>query len=89
MKNLFEKLFRRRITFGNDIYNFVNVIDSDERDKKNNDLFSGLIKSIDFERREVCVADKMATYTISFDNIVTISRMRDHRLRMWIKKEGE
>lgn len=92
MKNFFKNLFRRSeskvITFPNDIYNFVNVLDSALRDKKSNEQFSGLITKIDFENREVHVVGKTEAHVVPFDDIVTISRMRDNRLRMWIKVGG-
>ena len=93
MKNFFKNLFRRSesktITFPNDIYNFVNVLDSALRDKKSNEQFSGLITKVDFENREVHVVGKTEAHVVPFDNIVTISRMRDDRLRMWIKVGGK
>lgn len=88
MKNFIKNLFRRSdskvVTFPNDIYNFVNVLDSD-KSKKEDDLFSGLITKVDFENREVHVVGKTEAHVVPFDDIVTISRMKDYRLRMWIK----
>lgn len=93
MKEFIKKLFRRSdnktITFPNDIYNFVNVLDSALRDKKTNEQFSGLITKVDFENREVHVVGKTEAHVVPFDDIVTISRMKDNRLRMWIKVGGK
>lgn len=91
MKSFFNRLFRRTITFDAGINNHVNVVDTDKR-KENNDLFSGVITEIDFDNREVAIENKFSLLysgkmVVKFDKIVTISRMRDGRLRMWIKVE--
>lgn len=86
---MFEKLFSRKITFGDTIINFVSVLDSDKRGQ-NDDLFCGLIKVVDFNKREVVIKNSFsnAEKTIPFDKIVTLSRMKDGRLRMWINTKG-
>jgi len=91
MKSFFNRLFRRTITFDAGINNHVNVVDTDKR-KENNDLFSGVITEIDFDNREVVIENKFSLLysgkmVVKFDKIVTISRMKDGRLRMWIKVE--
>ena len=91
MKSFFNRLFRRTITFDAGINNHVNVVDTDKR-KENNDLFSGVITEIDFDNREVVIENKFSLLysgkmVVKFDKIVTVSRMRDGRLRMWIKVE--
>jgi hypothetical protein len=89
MKSFFKRLFSRTITFNVGISNFVNVVDSDKR-KENNDIFSGTITEVNFDERYLVIEDKRANRqedvrTIHLDDIVTISRMKDGRLRMWIK----
>jgi len=89
MKSFFKRLFSRTITFDEGINSFVNVVDSDKR-KENNDIFSGTITEVNFDNREVLIENKfsllyMGKMVVKFDDIVTISRMRDGRLRMWIK----
>jgi hypothetical protein len=89
MKSFFKRLFSRTITFNVGISNFVNVVDSDKR-KENNDLFSGTITEVNFDERYLVIEDKRAkrqeeVHTVPFDDIVTIGRMKDGRLRMWIK----
>ena len=92
---LLNRLFRRPFTFGNDISNFVNVMDSAKRDQRCDDLFCGMITSVDFNKREVVIVSnktseyEQGTHVVGFDSIVTISRMKDGRLRMWIKVEGQ
>lgn len=89
MKSFFKRLFNRTITFNVGISNFVNVVDSDKR-KENNEMFSGTITEVNFDERYMVIEDNRAkrqeeVHTVHFDDIVTISRMRDGRLRMWIK----
>ena len=89
MKSFFKRLFSRTITFNVGISNFVNVVNTAKR-KENNDLFSGTITEVNFNERYMVIEDKRAkhqeeVHTVHFDDIVTISRMRDGRLRMWIK----
>jgi hypothetical protein len=89
MESFFKGLFSRTITFNVGISNFVNVVDSDKR-KENNDLFSGTITEVNFDERYMVIEDKRVkrqeeVHTIHIDDIVTISRMKDGRLRMWIK----
>ena len=89
MKSFLKRLFSRTITFNVGISNFVNVVDTDKR-KENNDIFSGTITEVNFNERYMVIDDKRSkhqeeVYTVHFDDIVTISRMKDGRLRMWIK----
>ena len=93
MKKLFNWLFRRRLTYGRDIISHVTVLNSDKKADKDG-LFSGLITVVDFGKRYLVITEVAAlsvknpeVHIVSFDNIVTISRMRDGRLRMWIKVE--
>ena len=90
MKKLFYKLFGRKIFFGYNTANFVNVVNSN---KKDDDVFSGVIKSVDFDKRLVFIEESMyitngknIIHCIPFGRIVTVGRMRDGRLRMWIKE---
>ena len=92
MKKLFYKLFRPPITFGCDISNFVSVLDSVKSNSKSDDLFAGFIKSVDFNKRTIVIVVRGehagGERTVSFNDVVTIRRMKDGRLRMWIKNGG-
>ena len=93
MKSFFKRLFSRTITFNVGISNFVNVVDSDKR-KENNEMYSGTITKVNFNERYLVIEDKRAkhqeeVHTVYFDDIVTISRMKDGRLRMWIKEKED
>lgn len=96
MLSVIKNYFRRPIVkFGTDISNFVSVLDSDSQDKKKDDICCGMISKIDFNKRILEIEAKSAfhkksyTTTIPFNKIVTISRMKDGRLRMWIKTEED
>ena len=88
MKKFFRRLFGRTIHFGDNIRNFVCVLNSN---KKNDDeLYFGFISSVNFDKRELTISSTIEgvfpkKIVIPFDDIVTVSRMRDSRLRMWIK----
>lgn len=93
MKSFLSKLFGRTVSFEENISNFVNVVDANKRKGENN-IFDGSIKCVDFDKRTMLIvsAKGMGTrqeYRVIFDNIVTISRMQDGRLRMWIRKEEQ
>lgn len=93
MKSLFSKLFCRTITFGDSIRNFVCVLLSDDKDKKCKNFFDGLITKVDFTNRNMVITEQVtrehSELIVSFDNIVTINRMKDGRLRMWIKAQED
>lgn len=90
MKSFISKLFGRSVSFKENISNFVNVVDANKR-KGENELFNGSIKHVDFDKRTITVITPLCMgeqkeYTIMFQNIVSISRMHDGRLRMWINE---
>ena len=92
MKKFFRKLLCRRIYFDTAVKNFVSVLDTYKRN--DDECFSGVITCVDFKERSLHIESsscfkygKPIVHTIPFDNIVTLSRMRDGRLRMWIKVE--
>lgn len=90
MRNIFSKLFNRTVTFRNDITNCVSVLDSKNRGPRSEELLCGFILYADFDKRVICIrtgatlTNKMEEHFISFDDIVTMSRMKDGRLRLWI-----
>lgn len=91
MKSFLSTLFGRKVTFGKNISNFVNVVDSG-KERKNNDIINGYITNVDFSERVIEIKSSVKKYgpdslVVKFDDVVTISRMRDGRLRMWIKVE--
>jgi NADH dehydrogenase FAD-containing subunit len=93
MKSLFSKLFGKAITFTDSKKTFACVLDANKKSKEN-ELFYGNVKSIDFDKRVVVITDvedytlaERNVHTISFDRIVSINRMRDGRLRLWINTE--
>lgn len=94
LKSFIKRAFRSEITFGNDIKNFVNVLNTDKHGPKSEELFHGFIKSIDFNNRTLTISEQIeyiqeeaTTHVVSFDRVISISRMQDGRLRMWIIKE--
>lgn len=93
MKSFLSKLFGRTVSFEENISNFVNVVDANKC-KGSNELFDGSIHHVDFDNRTLlvvtpsCLGERQE-YTIKFQDIVTISRMQDGRLRMWIRKEEQ
>lgn len=93
MKSFFNKLFGRTVTFGDSISNFVNVLNADNREKKCNSLFDGLITRVDFTARKMVITEQISSehkeLVVDFKDIVTLSRMNDGRLRMWIKVEED
>lgn len=92
MKSLFKKLFKRTVEFEPTSYNYVCVLNSAT---KREPLRYGNIQSIDFDARKLTIGckndqwQKSEELEIGFDQIVTISRMKDGRLRLWIKVEGD
>lgn len=96
MLSFIKNFLRRPVKFGEKLENFVNVIDTNHRNgKKSGMLFNGYIKLVDFDNRELVIIESgrdvkpsdAAIHVVKFENIVTISRMDDNRLRMWIKVE--
>ena len=88
MRKIFNKLFKRVVSFNEDYRSQVSVYDSTS---KKPELFTGVINDIDFDGREIHVQEvqygkRLDIHTICFDTIVSISRMKDGRLRMWIAK---
>lgn len=78
---LFDKLFNRPFRFNKGVSTMVQVFDS-SKSKHFDEILSGFISEVDFNNRVVIIDH----HVVSIDNIVTISRMRDGRLRMWIKR---
>ena len=94
MKKLFSKLFGRTVNLKNGISTFVTVLESSENRRKNEILFHGFVSRIDFDDRIITIAETdsykdavIGTRTLCIDKIVSMSRLMDGRLRMWIKKE--
>lgn len=86
MRKIFNKLFKRVVSLNNDYRSQVSVYDSTS---KKPELFTGVIYDIDFDDRKVRIqevqfAKQLDIRTICFDDIISISRMKDGRLRMWI-----
>lgn len=90
MLSFFNKLFGRNVKLEAGINTFMSALNSDNKEKM---LFSGFITMVDFDRRRVEVLCNSKTKrqqyrrVIDFDKIVTISRMKDGRLRMWVSVE--
>ena len=88
MKSFISKLFSRSVTFGNDMRNCVNVLKSVPETKQCINLYTGFITSVNFNKRMVVIeTGTEGIKHVPFDKVVTISRMQDGRLRMWIKVE--
>lgn len=90
MKSFFKRLFHRTVVIGGDTYNYVSVLNSQKKEgKRSGEICHGLIKEVDFEQRKVyvLVTNRLTSVmsVFAFDQIVTISRMDDGRLRMWVK----
>lgn len=91
MNKLLSILFHRVVHFGTDIRSYVRVTDSNKRNKKDDDLFCGTLDYVDFDNRTVVITElkeltlkRGDVHIIPFDKIVTLSRMKDGRLRMWL-----
>lgn len=87
MKNFFKKLFgsNQVINFKRTTKTVVQVFDSEDEGPKRRKLFCGFIYNVDFNTRLLHVDTDDSIREIKFDNIVSMSRMGDRRIRIWIK----
>lgn len=89
MKNFFSKLFGKStqvINFKRTTRTVAQVLDSREKGPKRDMLYSGFISEVDFGNRMLFIEDESRIYKVHFDMIVSMSRMNDGRIRIWIKE---
>jgi len=92
MKNFLKMLFSKHnqvINFKRTTRTVVQVFDTNEQGPKRKKLFYGFISSVDFDNRILVIDEDGYMHRISFDRIVTVSRMSDYRIRIWIKVEEQ
>lgn len=90
MLTFISKLFRRPLTFVKNSGNFVNVLDTNQKNGTSESLFNGFVMKVDFNKRLLYIeltdlSREGIMKVIPFDDVVTINRMKDGRIRMWIK----
>lgn len=93
MKNFFKMLFskknKRVVNFKRTTLNIVQVFDTKEQGPKRKKLYRGFIYEVDFDKRMLVLDEDCSLHYVPFDDIVTMSRMEDGRIRIWIKVEDK
>ena len=91
MKKFFRMLFgikdNRVINFNRTTKTVVQVFDSKDDGPKRKKLYYGFVSGVDFDRRMLVIDEDAYMHEVSFDSIVTMSRMADGRIRIWINVE--
>lgn len=86
-KMLFSKKNNRVINFERTTKNVVQVFNSKDEGPRRKKLYYGFISSVNFTDRCLVIDEDCYPHTLPFDNIVTMSRMDDGRIRIWINEE--
>lgn len=91
MKNFFKMLFSKKenqvINFKRTTKTIVQVFDSNDEGPKRKKLYHGFIAAVDFANRVLVLDEDAYIHKIHFDEIVSMSRMEDGRIRIWINEE--
>lgn len=91
MKKFFRMLFGKKsnqvINFERTTRTIVQVFDTNEEGPKRKKLFHGFISGVDFTNRMLSIDEDGYIHKMPFDCIVSMSRMEDERIRIWIKVE--
>ena len=90
MKKFFRMLFSKNnqvINFNRTTKTIVQVFDSNDEGPRRKKLYHGFISEVDFTNRVISIDEDGYIHKMPFDCIVTMSRMEDGRIRIWIKVE--